>query len=256
MHTKYTLPFRAFALAALAAPMLAVGACRTTDEAPDDGVYDAVAGIVGDVAMDTEFGELALAGSAVAVTSGEVPLGLTAGADGTFFATRAGAMIELRVECQDAASRPTDCEAADVDGAEASASVAGEVSTRRFRGSVSQTLSFAIRGASSGTLVLEGSNDVLVDADATGSFFSGAWSFEYSAVYDDIEISPATGLPVSGRIQYRIDASRRASGAVRDTEQSYRFDATLTFGRDGAELVIDGDHEYSLDLAGEEIVRI
>jgi hypothetical protein len=87
-------------MAALA-PLLALGACRAADGTPSDGVYDAVAGVVGDVTMDTQFGELALAANAIAVTSGEVPIGLTAGADGTFLGTRAGATIELRVECQD-----------------------------------------------------------------------------------------------------------------------------------------------------------
>lgn len=82
-----------------------------------------------------------------------------------------------------------------------------------------------------------------------------AYTIEYAATYEDIELAVTDLVPRAGTIHYEIDAHRERRAENRTTERDFSTSAVVTFSGDGvAELVIDEHRAYRIELETGRVV--
>ena len=214
----------------------------TDDEARD---YDDIAATIGATAS---MGELRAMIDVSLLAEGVVPSDLTdLGADGTFThhvrGARGGVTFDYLYHCNDDA----DVIVASCSGSDNHAHVAVE-----WAGDASSDTMAMEAIARDGDWTVR---DMRVDKPRVGgdgeiSFVArsddSSYNLSYTATFDRVRFLPGSDLPASGGITFAIAAERTRNDVIR----TFAVNAGIVFaGAPTATLVLDGTHQYTLDLA-------
>lgn len=220
--------------------------------APDDSDYDDVAAAVGALVSNEDGGEVGSMEDCGRIATGEVPEGLTRDGSGSYSGLRGGLTYEYGVTCADASGAVLEVCDGTTDSARYAVSWAGEIDLPGlgYWASIARTGDWTLSGIQSGESHLDGFGtfDVETEFHALYRPVSRHFLLDYDAAYDDVRIGPA-GFVRGGEITYQVHAEGEREGRYGSSELDLDVEVVVTFdGTGGAEIVLDGDRTYDLDL--------
>lgn len=241
----------------MASLALSTAACGSDDAATDED-YDDVAQSLGVVvSTGNGGGEVASLSDSTDLAVGVAPLGITLKASGEFNGSRAGLSYDYALTCSGASGQQLSKCGAETDTAKVSVAWSGDLALPHFSAAVDREGTWQLTGVQSGTAVFSGSSSFEADAE-----FQAAWRnirrhyhLSYRATYDAITVQRAPRQIVSGSVHYDVAASRKASSTSGSSEATFDVSADLTFASGSAELVLDGSHRYTLNVATGQVMR-
>lgn len=251
---KYS--FSSFAVTSVLA--LSTAACGGSEDSATDEEYDDVAQALGVVvSTGNGGGEVASLSDSADLAIGLAPLGITLKASGEFNGSRAGLAYDYSLACSDENGQALARCGAETDTAKIDVAWSGNLALPNFSASVDRQGTWQLTGVQSGVAVFSGSSSFEADAQ-----FQAAWRniqrryhLSYDASYDDITVQRAPRQIVSGGVHYDIEASRKASSTRGESDTTFDVSADLTFKNGSAELVLDGSHTYTLNVATGQVTR-
>ena len=238
---------------------LSTAACGSDNEdSATEEDYDDVAQSLGVVvSTGNGGGEVASLSDSTDLAVGLAPLGITLKASGEFNGNRAGLSYDYALACSDEAGQALARCGADTHTAQVDVTWSGDLVLPNFSASVERDGTWQLTGLQGGTAVFSGSSSF--EADAT---FQAAWRniqrhyhLSYRATYDDIAVQRLPRQIVSGAVHYDVTASRKASSTSGASDAKFDVSADLTFTGGSAELVLDGSHRYTLNVATGQVMR-
>lgn len=248
-----TLP-RLFLISSMALTTL-VG-CDASDE-PSQDDYDDVAVAVSSLVTDDGISEVTAMEEAVTAADGEAPPECTEIDSGTYSAEIQGVLsYSYEVTCTDATGTSEDACSDDTDSASVSVTWMGRLSSSRYETSVERVGAWQLTGLQSNDVQISGQASFTVESDFTAMYrpVQRSYDLNVNADYENLVYDRAAD-DLSGSVLYTIDARRVASRQRSDAEANYTMDAVLTFdGTNQAQLTLDGDYNYRLDLSSGEVV--
>jgi hypothetical protein len=238
--------------------VLSTAACGGNEDSATDEEYDDVAQSLGVVvSTGNGGGEVASLSDSADLAIGLAPLGITLKASGEFNGSRAGLAYDYSLSCSDEDGQALARCGAETDTAQVEVAWSGNLALPHFSASVDRRGTWQLTGVQSGTAVFSGSSSFEADAQ-----FQAAWRniqrhyhLSYEASYDDITVQRAPRQIVSGAVHYDVAASREASSTRGESEATFDVSADLTFNNGSAELVLDGSHRYTLNVATGQVTR-
>ncbi len=254
---KYS--FSSFAV--LSTLALATAACGSDSDNKDSATaedYDDVAQSLGViVSTGNGGGEVASLSDSTDLAVGLPPLGITLKASGEFNGSRAGLSYDYALVCSDEDGQALERCGAETHTAKVDVAWSGNLVLPNFSASVDREGTWQLTGIQSGSAVFSGSSSFEADAH-----FQAAWRnierdyhLSYSATYDDITVQRVPRQIVSGAVHYDVTASRKASSTRGSSDASFDVSADLTFDNGSAELVLDGSHRYTLNVATGQVTK-
>ena len=239
---------------ALASSLALIAACNTDHSSNiTQDEYDAAAQSVGSsTASGGGGGDTGAMADVVAIAKGDMPLGFTVDASGNITGSHLGVTYSYTLTCKDAAGTTLAVCGSTTDSANATLMWSGMLSLPNFTTSVTRDGSWSIAGLQSATAQFDGTGTFTYDSAIANP--DASYHFAYDATYDAVLVDTSTELATGGTIHYAIDATRSANGS---DEQSFSLDADVTInGNSSATIVLDGSHEYTLNLMTGVVVRV
>ena len=245
----------------LGAAVLALGACAadtdpsTPDPIPDpdpDPVptddeardYDDVAATIGATAS---MGELQAMIDASLLAEGVIPSDLTyLGADGSFThharGTRGGVTFDYFYHCNDDADVIVATCSGNDNHAHLAVQWAGDASSDTMAmEAIAREGDWTVRDLRVDKPRVGGDGEISFVARSSDS----TYNLSYTATFDRVRFLPGQLAPASGSITFAIAAERTRAEVVRN----FAVNASIVFtGVTSATLVLDGTHQYALDL--------
>lgn len=216
----------------IAIVLVALAGCATDDRATDEDYADTAMSLGSTCAHHG--GEASAMADAITIATGGVPTGFTRDADGAIRGRYFGLEYHYSVVCRDAAGVRLDACDARTDAADVDAAWSGTLDLPELAMSLQRSGHWALAGIQGGVTRIGGDGHLAYD---TTSF-----RFGYDASYDTLV---AAGRPVGGWTHYAVSASK--------ADRTFTIDADVMFHGTTAELVLDGDHRYVIDLATGDI---
>jgi hypothetical protein len=244
---------------ALASSLAFVVACTTDNK--DSNItqdeYDDVAQSVGaSTATSGGGGDAGAMADVVLIAKGGMPLGFTVNGSGSIVGTHLGLDYSYMLTCKDAAGTTLVACGPTTDSADASLMWSGNLSLPNLSTSVTRDGSWSVSGLQGTTATFNGNGSFTYDAMISNPnvIVTTAYHFDYNASYDAVLVDTSSKLATGGSVQYEIDASKAVNGS---TTQSFSLTADVTFNADStATIVLDGTHEYSLNVATGVVVSV
>lgn len=241
------------------ATALAAG-CGAGGDSMSQEDYDDVAVAVGSMVAGSSGGggEAGAMSDSMAASEGQVSAVAEGQAAGAIeVVVRGGITFEYEAQCfgSDGAALLL-CDGS-ADAAEVSVSWSGSFDGPRYDVTVSRTGTWTISGLQSATAELDGSAtfDLQSHFDALYRPVSRDLTLAYDATYEAVLIDTETRQVVGGSIRYSIDGVRTVEREQANRQVDIAVDAVVTFQADGtAELVLDGERNYVIDLDSGEII--
>jgi hypothetical protein len=245
----------AFALTS-AATLLATACTSSNDHTPTAQEYDDLAQHVGSTtATGNGGGELASMQDALELSIGVMPLGLSLDLQGHVNGSRAGLTYDYQVTCTDAGGTKLATCGATTDKADVQVAWNGMLALPHLSATIDRKGHWTLAGLTTTTPRLDGDGSFTFDSDVTSILDPGAhatYHLTYDAHYDDV-VFDASHAPVSGEIHYTVHAQHMDA----NSSGAFDVDAVITFTGNGhADLVLDGDHHYTLDLATGVVIKV
>ena len=246
----------------LGAAVLALGACATDsdpstpdpipdpdpDPVPTDDEardYDDIAATIGATAS---MGELRAMIDVSLLAEGVVPSDLTyLGADGTFThharGARGGVTFDYFYHCNDDADVIVASCGGNDNHAHVAVQWAGDASSETMAmEAIAREGDWTVRDMRADKPRVGGDGEISFVARSSDS----SYNLSYTATFDRVRFLPGSDMPASGGITFAIAAERTRNDVIR----TFAVNAGLVFaGATTATLVLDGTHQYMLDLA-------
>lgn len=240
----------------VAASLIALGACSSNNDG--NGVtqaeYDDVAQQVGNSAAPSGGGgDVGAMIDLVVIAKGDLPLGFTAGANGTISGAHGGLTYSYTLTCKDAQGNTLTACNSSTDSAMASLMWSGTLALPGFSASLSRSGNWSIIGLQTAKAQFDGSGTFTATTSITNAAnVTTAYHFDYSGDYHAVMIDTATQQADAGTITYQIDANKDVNGS---DVQSFSIAADITINSDGtASIVLDGSHDYTENLSTGVVV--
>lgn len=239
----------------------AITACSSSSNEPTAEQYDDTAqAIASQTSTSGGGGDVASMSDSVHIALGNMPLGFSLQADGRFHGSRLGVAYTYDIECKNLAGAVLNL----CDGTTNEASVevnwSGELDSANVDASVTRSGSWKITGLQTGTATFTGEGDFSFDTTLRSIFRPGVtatYEFDASASYNAVKIATQDRKVVEGSASFDVSARATVTGTDNDVDASFDVHADITFRADHkADLVLDGDRRYSLDLATGLVIRV
>ncbi len=194
---------------------------------------------------------------AVSISAGTTPLGFSAGASGHLTGAVGSLSFDFDVTCKDASgSTQPVCIAGTTNSAAVDVSWAGSLAVGDFSAMVDHSSSWTLSGLTTDTATLNGTGRFTYDSQFTGAIAS-TYHFDFEATYDAVAIATSTQATIGGSISYDITARHTLTTNGNTSERDLDIAATLSFHADAtASLLLDGSHEYTIDLTTGAAVAV
>jgi hypothetical protein len=217
--------------------------------------YDDVAQAVGTSVARNTGGDAASLTDATTIAVGVLPLGFTVDAEGSIGGDRFGFTYAYDVACWDQRDVPLDHCSHATDRAEVDAAWSGEIDLPRLQADAERTARWVFEDLQLDIAHVEGDSTLALDlAVQPADGPDRTYHFDYAAEYDDVMIFIDERRVVGGVIRYAINAAKTIGG---DQVSSFAVDGELVFQPTGrALLVLDGEHQYDVDLSTGLAVRL
>jgi hypothetical protein len=238
---------------------LSIAACSSSST-PTRAQYDDTAqAIASTTATGSGGGDVGSMADSVTLAHGVVPTGLAIEGDGHFQGNRLGLDYSYSIVCKSAGAVGP-CGPA-TDQATIDVMWSGNLSTAGVDASVTRDGSWSLTGLSTDTATFAGNSTFSFDATVRSIFRPGAmasYMFDASASYNAIRISTQQRQVIDGSASFDLSAHAQVTGAgSNNADASFEVHAQITFHADHtADLVLDGNQHYSLDLTTGGVVRV
>ena len=240
-----------------------IAACSSSDSSkatPEQ--YDDTAQAIGSqTATSGGGGDVASMSDSVTIALGTAPLGFSLTGDGHFHGNRLGVDYSYAIDCKNLAGLVLG--ACDHTTNEASVDVtwSGSLSSTNLDASVTRDGSWKVTGLQTDTATFTGDGHFTFDATLRSIFRPGVtatYNFDASASYDAVRITTQDRKVVDGSASFDLSAQQTVTGTgSNDASASFDVNAVVTFHADHtATLVLDGTHNYSLDLTTGVVARV
>jgi hypothetical protein len=256
----FSSPMSALTLAS--ASLLSVSLLACTSSAPSDSTvtrseYDDVAQSVGTtVASKSGGGDMGAMADVIVMAGGTLPLGFTAGTGGEVSGSRAGIAYDFQLQCRSGDGAPMPVCNTNADLARVSISWGGTLALPNLSTTMDRQGQWSLSNIQEPSVKLAGNGTFAYDSTITSSStnVAAAYHLDYAAAYMSVFIDKASRLATAGEIQYDIQATKAVTG------QGARFfsvAADIHFNGDAtATLVLDGSHDYTLELRSGVVTSV
>ncbi len=242
-------------IAVLAVSGATVG-CNVESDEPTEQDYADVASNVGYLVANNGGGELDAIEDSVISAQGEIPRGLSRSSSGAIEGDRAGFRYRYAVDCRDIDGNQLAVCGDDTNEAAVVVDWSGEIAIGGFSGNVSRSGDWTVSGLQGDVAEFdgEGTFDVGWEIISIDGRRSRSFALSYAASYRDIRWSLVNGKVENGVIEYAIHAERSVMGTLADREAELDIRAVVTFDGSGfAQLELDGDHSFQIDLNSGDV---
>jgi hypothetical protein len=241
---------------------LALGAgagCKGTDEATAADYDDVAQALGGLTATGNGGGELGTIRDSAALAAGGTAPGLNLAGSGSFTGERLGLNYDYAIRCKDQGGAALERCGTSTDSASIEVSWSGTLATQILTGKVSREGHLELSGMQSDSILLNGASDTELDAHIESLFRNASRTYHlaYSADYTGITLSGNPGTITAGRIDYSLEAERKAQSGLRQSHANFEMQATLAFAPNGqATLTLDGEYQYSVDPTNGRVIKL
>jgi len=225
----------------------ALAACSSDETTKTEHDYDDVASAVGSSMAKDSGGDAAAMSDSTDLALGVMPLGFSLSGAGEFGGERLGLHYSYALVCKDASGGALSVCGASTDRLSAEVEWSGELDLPRLTASVEREGAWTVTGLQADVATLDGAGSFHLDAIVRPDGLpERGVQLDYQAAYDGVQIRVDDRAIIGGRASYDIDAERTAGAEI---DARFSMDAEVTFTADGsATLVLDGTHEYRVDL--------
>ena len=252
-----------FAFGLTCAATLVAAACTSSSSSsrtPTAQEYDDLAQHVGSTtSTGSGGGELASMKDALDLSVGVMPLGLSLDLQGHVNGARAGLTYDYQVTCTDAAGNKLATCGATTDKADVQVAWNGALTLPHLSAMIDRKGHWTLSGLTTQAPALDGDGSFTFDSDVTSIFDAGAhatYHLTYDAQYEHV-VFDASHVPVSGDLHYTVHAEHMETSSSGSASGAFDVDVVVTFTGDGkADLALDGDHHYTLDLATGVVIKV
>ena len=240
---------------------LLLAACSDSDSRPlTSEEYEEIAQSIGGAVASGGGGggELGAVSDSLSISRGDIPLGFRVSGSGRIEGDHGNLEFSYDVTCHDAAGDEQPACDETTDRADVSAAWSGQLELPRFRIETVRDGVWSFSGLQSDTAVFAGTSHFRVGVDVEPLFGPELRTYDlsYSADYENIEVDVSARRITGGRAVLAVVGEITASGNGRDEELTFDVDAVIDFDGDStATLVIDGDHQFRLDLTTGRVSR-
>lgn len=235
--------------------VVSLTACGETQNDISNEDLDDVAVVTGALITD-EGGEIQAMTDTIDTASGQPPAMLSRSGSGSWTGQRGTLDYTYDLDCFD--SMGTEQSACDgtTDSAQATLSWEGLIDTQRRYAELSRSGTWTIEGLTTDSVTFSGSGRFLSDSEfqALVRPVMRSMSMDYRATFDNVVFDRSVGYPVSGRIQFAIDAARTEARRFRDIQAEFETTAVVEFSAEGsATIVVNGQRSYTVDMRNGEV---
>jgi hypothetical protein len=236
---------------------LFTAACSSDDDdhTPTTEEYDDTAQAIATAAApsnngSSSGGDVASMSATVDLSLGITPPNISLMGNGHYHGTFLGLDYDYSLTCKTAgATAPC---GATTDEASADVTWSGNLSSSVVSADVDRTGSWTVTGLQSDTASFSGDSSFSFDMTINSIFRPGAqatYNFDATASYDAVLIDTADSSVIGGSAAFSVTAHHMTTGTNNDVDATFDVDAALTFHDDDtADLVLDGNVHYSIDL--------
>lgn len=225
---------------------------------PSEEEYDDVATGVGALSASSGGGETESFKDATTASKGDLPEGLAQMGKGDLQGRRGGVSYSWELTCTDANGRAMDACTLLTDTAHLVLHFDGDAQGATWNASLTRDGDWTLSDLTTDVAELNGTGSFHADAAFMAIYRNVSRSFvlDYEANYNAVKIRRADLALLSGTVHYEIHAEATKSRGSHETTRQFDISADLTFnGTNTAELLLDGDHRYTVQLDRGAVTR-